>query len=64
MTHSDVPREQRESIGLTDGLIRLSVGLESPAHIIADLDQALAPLTRPPAAVATRTTPAKTLARS
>lgn len=46
MTHSDVPREQRESIGLTDGLIRLSVGLESPADIIADLAQALAPLTR------------------
>lgn len=66
MTHSDVPREQRESIGLTDGLIRLSVGLESPADIIADLDQALAPLTRAASpAVATRaTTPAKTLAHS
>ena len=66
MTHSDVPREQRESIGLTDGLIRLSVGLESPADIIADLDQALAPPTRAaPAMVATRTTtPAKSLSHS
>lgn len=66
MTHADVPREQRESIGLTDGLIRLSVGLESPADIIADLEQALAPLTRnAPAAVATRvTTPAKTIVHS
>lgn len=61
MTHADVPREQRESIGLTDGLIRLSVGLESPDDIIADLEQALAPLARhATAAPATRiTTPTK-----
>lgn len=42
MTHADVPREQRERVGVTDGLIRLSVGLESPADIIADLEHALA----------------------
>jgi cystathionine beta-lyase/cystathionine gamma-synthase len=42
MTHADVPREQRERVGLTDGLVRLSVGLEDPAEIIDDLDQAIA----------------------
>ncbi|MBX3379278.1 MAG: PLP-dependent transferase [Phycisphaeraceae bacterium] len=41
MTHGDVPREQRERTGITDGLIRLSVGLEDAADIIADLEQAL-----------------------
>ncbi len=42
MTHADVPREHREAIGITDGLIRLSVGLEDPRDIIADLEQAFA----------------------
>lgn len=42
MTHSDVPRDIRERTGITDGLVRLSVGLENPADIIADLDTALA----------------------
>lgn len=42
MTHGSVPREQRLAIGITDGLIRLSVGLEEPRDLIADLDQALA----------------------
>lgn len=42
MTHADVPREQRERFGLTDGLVRLSVGLEDPADIIADLAGAIA----------------------
>jgi cystathionine beta-lyase/cystathionine gamma-synthase len=42
MTHGDVPIEQRQAAGITDGLIRLSVGLEDPADVIADLDQALA----------------------
>ena len=41
MTHGDVPREQREAAGITDGLIRLSVGLEHPGDIIADIDRAL-----------------------
>jgi len=41
MTHGDVPREQRERTGITDGLIRLSVGLEDAVDIIADLEQAL-----------------------
>jgi len=42
MTHGDVPREIRERTGISDGLVRLSVGLENPADIIADLDTALA----------------------
>ncbi|MFM9957553.1 MAG: trans-sulfuration enzyme family protein [Phycisphaerales bacterium] len=41
MTHADVPKEQRERVGLTDGLVRLSVGLEDPADIINDLAQAI-----------------------
>jgi cystathionine beta-lyase/cystathionine gamma-synthase len=41
MTHGDVPRAMRERIGITDGLVRLSVGLENPRDIIADLSQAL-----------------------
>lgn len=41
MTHGSVPREERLAIGITDGLIRLSVGLEEPRDLIADLDQAL-----------------------
>lgn len=42
MTHGAVPPEQREAAGITDGLVRLSVGLENPADIIADLEQAFA----------------------
>jgi cystathionine beta-lyase/cystathionine gamma-synthase len=41
MTHGDVPGEMRERIGITEGLVRLSVGLEDPRDIIADLSQAL-----------------------
>ncbi len=42
MTHGDIPLQERERLGIPDGLIRLSVGLESPKDIIADLDRALA----------------------
>ncbi len=42
MTHASVPREVRERKGLTDGLLRLSVGLEDPEDLIKDLEQALA----------------------
>src|ERR1051326_7942358 len=42
MTHADVPASQREAAGITDGLVRLSVGLEDPADVIRDLSQALA----------------------
>lgn len=41
MTHGDVPKEQRIAAGITDGLIRLSVGLENPIDLIADLENAL-----------------------
>ena len=41
MTHADVPIEQRRVAGITDGLVRLSVGLEDPADVIGDLSQAL-----------------------
>jgi cystathionine gamma-lyase len=42
MTHASVPVEQRESIGISDTLIRLSVGVEDADDLIADLDHALA----------------------
>jgi cystathionine gamma-lyase len=42
MTHASVPREMREAMGLVDSLVRLSVGIEDPDDLIADLDQALA----------------------
>ena len=42
MTHSSVDPARREEIGISDNLIRISVGIECPADIIADLDQALA----------------------
>lgn len=41
MTHADVPADEREAVGITDTLLRLSVGLESPEAIIADLERAL-----------------------
>lgn len=41
MTHADVPAKQREAAGITDGLVRLSVGLEDTKDLIADLEQAL-----------------------
>ena len=41
MTHYSVPKEQREQYGITDGLIRMSVGMENVQDILADLDQAL-----------------------
>jgi cystathionine beta-lyase/cystathionine gamma-synthase len=42
MTHSSIPPEIRKEIGITDGMIRLSVGIEDIEDLIADLDQALA----------------------
>ena len=41
MTHSIIPKEERLKAGLTDGLVRLSVGIEDVDDIITDLDQAL-----------------------
>lgn len=42
MTHAKVPRDRRLEAGITDGLVRLSVGLEDAEDIIADLEQGLA----------------------
>lgn len=42
MSHRNIPREVRLANGITDGLIRLSVGIEEVADIIGDIDQALA----------------------
>lgn len=41
MTHYSVPREERIKFGITDGLIRMSVGMENVADILTDLEQAL-----------------------
>ncbi|CAH3115848.1 unnamed protein product [Pocillopora meandrina] len=41
MTHTSVPTDQREVLGISDTLIRLSVGLEDTQDLIEDLDQAL-----------------------
>jgi cystathionine gamma-lyase len=42
MTHASVPPERRRAMGLTDSLVRLSVGIEDVEDLIADLEQALA----------------------
>lgn len=42
MTHASVPQAMREAMGLTDGLVRLSVGIEDTDDLLEDLDQALA----------------------
>jgi len=44
MTHASVPAAERARVGLGDGLVRLSVGIEDAEDLIADLDQALARL--------------------
>jgi cystathionine gamma-lyase len=41
MTHASVPKQMREAMGLTDGLVRLSVGIEDPDDLLADLEEAL-----------------------
>ena len=41
MTHAAIQREQREARGVTDGLLRLSVGIEDKDDLVADLDQAI-----------------------
>jgi len=41
MTHASIPRAEREKVGIFDGLIRLSVGIEACSDLIDDIDQAL-----------------------
>jgi cystathionine beta-lyase/cystathionine gamma-synthase len=45
MTHASVPREIREQIGITDSLIRVSVGLENSDDLTEDLDHAFHKIT-------------------
>ena len=42
MTHAAIPYEIRQKVGITDGLIRLSIGIESIDDLLADLEQAIA----------------------
>jgi cystathionine gamma-lyase/cystathionine beta-lyase/cystathionine gamma-lyase/homocysteine desulfhydrase len=42
MTHASVPPERRAELGLTDGMVRISVGIEDAGDLVADLEQALA----------------------
>ncbi len=51
MTHASVPREARIAAGINDSLVRVSIGLEHPEDLIADLDQAIAVAKRSKAAV-------------
>lgn len=41
MTHSDVPPDERKRLGITESLVRLSIGVENPDDLIADIEQAL-----------------------
>jgi cystathionine beta-lyase/cystathionine gamma-synthase len=41
MTHGSVPADERKRIGVTDGLVRISVGIEDPADLLEDLERAL-----------------------
>jgi cystathionine beta-lyase/cystathionine gamma-synthase len=41
MTHASIPRERRADLGLTDGMVRISVGIENVEDLLADLEQAL-----------------------
>jgi len=44
MTHASIPKEEREKIGLTDGLVRFSVGIEDYEDLQNDIEQAIASL--------------------
>jgi cystathionine beta-lyase/cystathionine gamma-synthase len=41
MSHSNIPAEERRKIGISDGLVRFSIGIENAEDIIADLEQAM-----------------------
>jgi len=41
MTHASVPPQRREALGITENLVRLSVGVESIADLVADMDSTL-----------------------
>ena len=60
MTHSGVPAEVRAAAGVTDGLIRLSIGIEHAEDLVADLAQALAELDHPASPLGADRAPAGT----
>jgi len=41
MTHLSVPDERKQALGITDNLVRVSIGVEDPDDLIADFDNAL-----------------------
>jgi len=41
MTHASIPEDQRDRLGISDSLVRLSIGIEDGDDLIADLEQAL-----------------------
>mgnify|MGYP006217267071 FL=1 len=41
MTHASIPKEERDKIGITDNLIRLSVGIEDISDLVDDIEQAI-----------------------
>src|SRR5262249_59139779 len=47
MTHASIPEEERNRLGVTPGLVRISVGIEDIEDITADLDRALAAIPQP-----------------
>jgi cystathionine beta-lyase/cystathionine gamma-synthase len=42
MTHASIPPDKRQALGIHDGFVRLSVGVEHESDLLADLKQALA----------------------
>jgi cystathionine gamma-lyase/homocysteine desulfhydrase len=42
MTHASIPAERRQELGILDGLVRISVGIEDVEDLLEDLEQALA----------------------
>lgn len=50
MTHASVPANERDKLGISDNLIRLSVGIEEEEDLLQDLDQALKAATGKPGA--------------
>jgi cystathionine gamma-lyase/cystathionine beta-lyase/cystathionine gamma-lyase/homocysteine desulfhydrase len=47
MTHASIPEEERNRLGVTPGLVRISVGLEDVEDLVADLDRSLAAIAQP-----------------
>ena len=41
MTHASIPKDIRDKVGITEGLIRLSIGIENIDDLLADLEQAI-----------------------